>query len=312
MRKKLLNKMKKVKCLADYIKQVNCIHDSWKANELAVLGNNDPAVTPWFRGQGDANFGLVPSLIYMSKEDEYFDEFWLNEHFRKRAYLHNDLKIRNDEYDFWLFQSRHHGAPSRLLDWTESALAALFFCVEDKKKKDGIVYMMQPYLWNEALGFGSYSVPECSLKFDIVRNYIMLAYTQDRCQHINYSDTQLNRYALAIRPPQMTPRLVAQRGVFTIHGTDLSIEDSEKKLGIKADLNDQAAEMSKKIKDCRKNDLLTSIRIDGSAKKSIQRELGLMGITRATLFPDMDGLVQELKFRFAKSAKHDEKTSRKI
>jgi hypothetical protein len=293
--------IKIISSLSSFINRVNCIHEHWKAHELTVLGSNDPAVTPWFRGQGDASHRLVPSLVYMSKADEYFDEFWINEQFRKRASLHNDLKIRNDEKDLWLFQSRHHGAPSRLLDWTESALTALFFCVENLSQSDGMVYMMQPFLWNQALGYGSYSVPECNMSIETVKFYVDLAYTQEPHKHINYTDTQLQRFALAIRPPLMTPRLVAQRGVFTIHGTDLSITNSETDNGIIADLNDQARVLSEKIDDCRKNDLLASIRIDGSSKKAIQSELALMGITRATLFPDMDGLVQELKFRFVKS-----------
>lgn len=288
--------------VSSFVCEINNIFDRWKRNEYQRQNSNDPAVMPWFRGITDADFPLVPSLIYMCKDGEEFDEFWINEQFRKKAYLQNDLKIKNEEFEFWLFQSRHHGAPSRLMDWTESALTALFFAVETENiqsttqnEKDGMVYMMQPFLWNMALGYG-YGVPESNMKIKQYEYYVNSAYDQHRSKQFRYYYSYLNRFALAVRPNMMTQRLVAQRGVFTIHGNDLSRDND----GTITEMNHQAMELSKKINDCRKNDLLASIRILGSSKSNIQRELAMMGISRATLFPDMEGLVRDLRFQFKK------------
>jgi hypothetical protein len=116
-----------------FVSTVKSINNQWQINSKGKDGRIDPAVRPWFRGIGNESHGLIPSLMYLHNQNKHYDEFWINEQFRKRAMLMSDLKIRHDDIAMWLFLLRHHDAPSRLIDWTENALAALFFCVEQDK-----------------------------------------------------------------------------------------------------------------------------------------------------------------------------------
>jgi hypothetical protein len=167
---------------------------------------------------------------------------------------------------------------------------------KNKDEPDGVVYLMQPFLWNQAVT-EEYIVPSPTHK--LAKPYFKLAFEQFKNPQTLYKHKKAD-YALALRPPIIDARMVAQRSVFTIHGKYLNTDPDCADDGSKADLNDQASELSHKISKNRRNDLLDRILIPNCAKKDIQIELALLGITRATLFPDMDGLVQELKFQFAK------------
>src|ERR1700721_1792040 len=86
----------------------------------------------WFRGQTNSEWALRPA-IYRQKprgrglraiEDEIRQEFIV------RAPSLSAERPQNSWE--WYFLMQHCGAPTRLLDWTESAMIALFFAVRGK------------------------------------------------------------------------------------------------------------------------------------------------------------------------------------
>jgi len=124
-----------IKSVQHFVAQVFALRDSRKNQKL------------WYRGRSKAAYELIPSVgrpqKYADKEvklDEQ-SEIDLLHRFRRRAYPYLKRAITAGEA---IFLARHHGLPTRLLDWTANALFSLYFACFEKHDKDGRVWAMLP------------------------------------------------------------------------------------------------------------------------------------------------------------------------
>lgn len=118
----------------------------WACDRIA-FGTTTPFVS--YRGHPDIKWELLPTVArYLPKTDMIKHHEWevLNE-FRSRFGLENwsDIEV--------LAYARHHGAPTRLLDWSRNPMVGLWFCVSDPTldEKDGVIYQLNLLYENDRI-----------------------------------------------------------------------------------------------------------------------------------------------------------------
>jgi hypothetical protein len=114
----------------------------------------------WFRGQIDSTWKLVPKVW---RSYDALRERYLANLFYQRAKLRHASFPDDKDYAAWLALMQHYGLPTRLLDWSDSALIAAYFAVKYERDMsrtaqscDAAIWMLQPETLNAAQGMARY------------------------------------------------------------------------------------------------------------------------------------------------------------
>lgn len=154
-----------------------------------------------------------------------------------------------------------------MLDWTETFIVALFFAVENVKNDDltPVIWALHPSRYNKVM-LGEEGFLDARSK--------RLAPLHARA----WGGPQLNQVdAAAVMPPHTDIRMLMQSGRYTIHDTDRSIEDSRDS-----------------------DTYLARIILENNTKHFWKEIPGVLGINKASLFPDLPNLaafIRDLKFK---------------
>lgn len=273
--------------LGEYLSTVGEIRKRWNAPKHLEL---------WFRAEDAShrNTHLQP-CIYRPREsgqrksvDNLLQiENDLYEEFRRCAtqLSQSDTNSIDDEWESY-FLMQHHGAPTRLLDWSDGALIALHFAVRDKPmspKSGSVVYVLDPY-WlirllknhpdrkeaeNRWKKYLEKEKPSDMEEDDWERLYLPRDEEDAKEPLLKTPETPM-----LWDSPHVSRRVAAQRSRFMIFGTDpYWLVKMEKEKGSR----------------------LASVTIPLGSINRIRQELKDAGITESVIYPDLDGLGRELK-----------------
>jgi hypothetical protein len=244
--------------------------------ELDVRENEDW----WYRGQASTHklrpslFRLLeqkfteidgdPKSIYELEYDLYFEFSCLGPGMQETGLSSWDK----------LFYMRHHGLPTRLLDWTESLGIAIFFALSSASRTgEGlpVIWVLNPARLNE-------------LVLEVDRDLYSpryLGYDWENDEEWDYEDFLIFASGkfdwegpVAIYPEQKNPRMRSQHGLFTIFGE--IVEPLEKQFP----------------------EVLRSVEIPEVAIPAAHEFLDEAGIDESVVYPDLDGFVAAMLGRY--------------
>jgi hypothetical protein len=239
------------------------------ARSFLKPGDNEEV---WYRGVSNREFQLLPTLFRCFRGGTFTEddvrELESNLFFEFLAKARTGDGSVLDHWDV-LFLMQHYRAPTRLLDWTEVLYVALYFAVGYlKPDQTPRIYMINPYAWNE--------------KFTESRELFWPRYfgwDPKTRQYYEYGEILDEggvdwEFPVALYPPQRDARLSAQRGFFTIHGTD------------------------PRPLDAISPGLIAAIDLMPGAVSDVKEALEYGGFNEFSLFPDLEGLSRHLKKRY--------------
>ena len=246
------------------------------------LSRKDAHVRYWYRGQSCAGWPLQPGVYRndfsepgISKEDLLRKEQNMTQDFRiSSAGIRERGQTRVELY----FILQHYGMPTRLLDWTTSPLAALFFAVikEIHNDYDAEFFFLDA---NEFETTQNTSAAGRTSEYK-GRSPRFWGYADSthpimvRCvENILYFKglDSFPDFVFPVRPDHAEKRVSLQKSCFTFHVPDCPSVDISR------------------------NRSLEKFLIPKEAKRGIRNELRMLGIDEYAIYGDLEALSKSLK-----------------
>lgn len=257
----------------------------------------------WFRGHSTAGFALEPRAfrrcLQPPKREERgcWDETNVYEHLKLLAPSHEHTY--HSPFD-WLCLMQHYSVPTRLLDWSESILSALYFAVKDDPKRDGeLIVLNAKHLNRRSKTRPTISTADNghviiraemattrSLKKLKSRESIMKAIAEDP---VDLDEDWLEecRRPIAVFPRRLNDRMVFQTSVFTLHGGKIYSPEMRKHY-LKEDRIPPPKTLQHVHDENPRKPVLKRYRIPREAKEDLLEDLFRLGVHEAMLFPEVD------------------------
>lgn len=230
-----------------------------------------------FRGQAAAEWGLENAIertdfirYYKGIEIDFLSEFQRG----ARNYLNKD-ELPGHLIE-WLALMQHHGAPTRLLDFTKSPYIAAYFAFE----QNGVPVNDFMSIWAVNIHFlRTRAIEKLKEHYGDDLEESKGVINEALFRKIFYDNSC--SLIFPVEPFRMNRRYSLQQSIFVSTGN--SYEPFMKQLAFLDDAIDKS---------------VIKIEMPSALQKPVLRDLQKMNINRASLFPDLDGYALSLKLRY--------------
>lgn len=275
--------MKAAETLADVVSSVHATLTKWRVSEA------DTDI--WFRGVDKARHLLQPKIF--RKECRGMDPDNLFYRFQTNGASH--VQQRPDVWE-WYFIAQHNGLPTRLLDWTDNLYTAVYFALApyfDRMSLTRVIEQAEsgggsigakgnpPVVW--VLDAGHLNRVTVGMEAILVPGGARTnLWHPEKVKAGRVSKRSVrgrvisNERPIALLPPRTSARIIAQQGVFTIHGSG--------SLPLNAYYGNKPGHRLQRI----------SLNPQGAC--AMWRDLLLCGINHFSVFPDLPNLAKHVSF----------------
>lgn len=242
-----------IQCLDEFVSLITRIDD-------------EQSYRMWYRGQSDYSWELVPSIQRADNMGKHYEQY-ITTNFMIQAMRLNPQMPQQYDRSSWLTLMQHYGLPTRLLDWSESPLVALYFALSSQEDKDAAVWALNPMKLNKKVEYGAYVPP---INYKSLEGDLEGAFSDKGDE--------------SIKLPQ---RIVACHGVgndlrMYVQQSDFTIYSSAEKLNRILAVDDTC-------------DYFYKIRIPKDFCKILLNQLDALGFHESTIYPDMEHIAREQK-----------------
>lgn len=236
----------------------------------------------WFRGQPSETYALLPKIARdpaRTVQDIWDRESRLLARFRERSLPYLPAVSASAGLLEQLFSMQHYGIDTRLLDWSENLLIAAYFATSSDRLGDDqandpdsrpTIWTLDPVKWNEHVK----ALIDTPIEILTVADEASVRWAP--AANTSESLAWRAKEPVAVYGTHNSPRIVAQRGAFTLHGTEMSPLDQ-----MAAHEAGLAGVIRKYV-------------YDGTCRE-LHQELSFVGFTESMIYPDLAHLARELQ-----------------
>ncbi|WP_457790912.1 FRG domain-containing protein [Pseudomonas sp. PL-6] len=245
----------------------------------------------YYRGHGSSEYNLIPGIYrnagWIKNESTMFHELMLR--------CPNDFDISGSTFNS-LVKMQHYSLPTRLLDITANPLIALYFACEDEKPHDAEVIAFRvpksevryhdsdtvSAISNISRMPSTFSAKKDKIIESFNKNPEIIRLVREIQREKPYFESRIEsdhlNSVVCVKPVLDNPRIIKQDGAFLLFGMNTS----------KTNPAEVPSRYLASLGDLR-------MIIRGSDKRKILQQLELLGITKQSIYPEIEHVAGYIK-----------------
>lgn len=257
--------------------------------------------TPTFIFRGHSNheeYLLLPGIFRWKNITDWYE---ISEYSQMEHNILNDFiseacrfikDIPRDDIPAWLEIAQHFGVPTRLLDFTENPLVALYFACSESPEADASVWIVDEIAYHKKFFYPGTPVPS-----KMSQSYISKI-VLDEIVHQDFQQEQKNlkrvQYPWIYKPHYYEERMHFQSSIFMLWGakhrplTDFIAADEY---------------MEEEPVNNKEKGIVFCVQIPANKKKEILNQLDSFGVNEKFIYPGIDGVGRYIKKKYSSKGK---------